>query len=572
MRQVVVAAVVSALRTTVEATWTDTRTLALYMPTETPERLTPTLEFVSRVLSTEGIAGPDGRLHFTCAVGLAPVSDGNGADAVLDRAERGLVVAEGHLDLVPRVGSADPLGLAPKPKRNATRTLAGGAGRSVALTYLLGLGAPFLLYELVWRSTGHNITAWVYPFIAVAVVATAWLIWSECLRALPMVQPPESRRPTPQVSAIIAAYLPNEAATIEETVEAFLAQEHPHGLQLILAYNRPQRLPVEDRLEELAARDPRLTLLNVEHSTSKAQNVNAALPMVTGEMVGVFDADHHPAPGSFDRAWRWIDGGYDVVQGHCVVRNGDQSFVSSNVAAEFETIYAVSHPGRARWHGFGIFGGSNGYWRTEVLRGARFRNDMLTEDIDSSIRAVSSGIRIANDPYLVSTELAPTTLKALWSQRIRWAQGWFQVMRRRSGMALGSKHLSSRQKIGMVLLLSWTQVMPWVSLQMLPLIGFAAIHHEQSESHWLLPALVLTSLVTVSASVVQTWVAWLLAHPSIRSHKKWFFVFALVSSIAYAELKNVIVRVAQVRDLTGQEAWIVTPRAAAKKAAKAVNA
>ena len=37
------------------------------------------------------------------------------------------------------------------------------------------------------------------------------------------------------------------------------------------------------------------------------------------------------------------------------------------IAAEFEAMYAVSHPGRARLHGFGIFGGSNGYWRRDVL-------------------------------------------------------------------------------------------------------------------------------------------------------------------------------------------------------------
>ena len=43
------------------------------------------------------------------------------------------------------------------------------------------------------------------------------------------------------------------------------------------------------------------------------------------------------------------------------------------VAAEFEAIYAVGHPGRARVHGFGIFGGSNGYWRTSVLERTRLR-------------------------------------------------------------------------------------------------------------------------------------------------------------------------------------------------------
>src|SRR5690606_34625966 len=134
--------------------------------------------------------------------------------------------------------------------------------------------------------------------------------------------------------------------------------------------------------------------VRVPGSSSKAQNVNAALGLVTGAFVGVFDADHRPDPGSFERAWRWIDSGVDVVQGHCVIRNGDASAVSRTVAVEFEQLYAVSHRGRQLLHGFGVFGGSNGFWRTELIRTVRMSPAMLTEDIDASLRAVRAGARI----------------------------------------------------------------------------------------------------------------------------------------------------------------------------------
>jgi len=49
--------------------------------------------------------------------------------------------------------------------------------------------------------------------------------------------------------------------------------------------------------------------------------------------------------------------------------------IARMVAVEFEAIYAVSHPGRARLHNFGIFGGSNGFWRTDALRRTRMRPD-----------------------------------------------------------------------------------------------------------------------------------------------------------------------------------------------------
>ena len=64
--------------------------------------------------------------------------------------------------------------------------------------------------------------------------------------------------------------------------------------QVILAYNTPEPLPIEDVLRDMAAHDSRLCLLRVADSRSKAENVNAALKVATGEIVAVYDADHLP--------------------------------------------------------------------------------------------------------------------------------------------------------------------------------------------------------------------------------------------------------------------------------------
>ena len=55
----------------------------------------------------------------------------------------------------------------------------------------------------------------------------------------------------------------------------------------------------------------------------------------------------------------------------CLTRNGDETWLAKMIAVEFESIYAVSHPGRAKLHRFGVFGGSNGYWRTGLLHETR---------------------------------------------------------------------------------------------------------------------------------------------------------------------------------------------------------
>jgi cellulose synthase/poly-beta-1,6-N-acetylglucosamine synthase-like glycosyltransferase len=287
---------------------------------------------------------------------------------------------------------------------------------------------------------------------------------------------------------------------------------------------------------------------------------------VKGEFVGMFDADHHPDPLAFRRAWRWLSNGYDVVQGHCVIRNGEASLTAQTVAVEFEAIYAVSHPGRSALHGFGLFGGSNGYWRTELLARTRMRGSMLTEDIDSTLRVLSSGARIASDPALISHELAPTTVRALWKQRTRWAQGWFQVSRKHLWSALRSDNLGVRQKTGMVFLLGWREIYPWLSLQMIPVLAYKA---QQSGGHlrWVVPSLILATVFTLTVGPAQTLFAYRLAVPELRARRRWFWTYLLVSSIFYTEWKNTIARVAQVKELFGEAQWNVTPRPPAPAAA-----
>jgi cellulose synthase/poly-beta-1,6-N-acetylglucosamine synthase-like glycosyltransferase len=359
---------------------------------------------------------------------------------------------------------------------------------------------------------------------------------------------------------------------VVETVEAFLRVDYPAPLQIILAYNTPRDLPVEILLRQIAERDPRFVPLRVEQSTSKAQNVNAALAEVRGEFVGVFDADHHPDPGSFTRAWRWLSNGYDVVQGHCVVRNGDETWVARMIAVEFEAIYAVAHPGRARLHQFGIFGGSNGYWKTDLLRQTRMHGFMLTEDIDSALRVVEAGYKIASDPHLVSRELAPVTLKALWNQRMRWAQGWFQVSLKHLWPALRSSKLSLRQKLGFIHLLGWREIYPWLSPQIFPIIVFWLWWYGPDRMDWLVPIFVLTSLFTLSTGPGQALFAYLLAVPELRRRKGWFVWYLLIASLFYTEYKNLIARVAQIKEAMQERAWKVTPRATPSERSKGVEA
>lgn len=551
-------------------------TFGLLLPETTPDNAQRLLDRLAQTTVQATFTAAGEQLRLTPAFGFTAFADGLALPALTDRALSALAVAVAHRDLhsrpyEPAMGSvgvrpatAGPLSAQARLEQWRSRL---NLPWQIALTLIMGSIIPYLVYAGL-DALGFDITPYVYIVVVVALALTAFFVWAEGLLSLKTAHPPvQPKTPYPPASAIIAAYLPNEALTIVETVEAFLRVDYPADLQIILAYNTPYDLPVEDTLRAIALRDGRFVPLRIPNSTSKAQNVNTAVAEVRGEFVGIFDADHQPAANVFTRAWRWLAEGQDVVQGHCVVRNGAAGWVARLVAVEFEVIYGNSHPGRMRLHRFGIFGGSNGFWRTELLRQTRMHGFMLTEDIDSSIRIVEAGAKIMADPLLLSRELAPTGLKALWHQRMRWAQGWYQVSLEHLWSGLRSKHLSARQKFGLFWLLGWREIYPWISIQMFPLITYWVVKYGGLDKlDWLIPIFVLTTIFTLSVGPGQTLFAYWVSAPEIRRHKRWFIIYLLVTSLFYTEFKNLISRVAQVKELIHERQWKVTPRTTDKPA------
>ncbi|CAI5994227.1 unnamed protein product [Closterium sp. NIES-64] len=492
----------------------------------------------------------------------------------------------------------------------------------IVLTFVVGLLMPFGFYLVCDAGLGIDIAPYCYIAVVVMLVLTATIVYIECFLALFLAKDPpdEPAAPYPPASAIIAAYLPNEADTILETIEAFLQIEYPGPLQkvslVILAYNKPRDMPeieatlrppllplpsppplppplphpfplpfpsprpppppkvilayntprdmpeMETILAEMARQRPdRFLAYRVVHSRSKAENVNAATKLIRGEFVGVFDADHCPNPDSFMRAWRWLSHGYDIVQGHCLVRNGEDNWVAQAVAVEFETIYAVGHPGSEIIHGFGFFGGSNGFWRSGLLAQIGMDGSMLTEDIDSSIRVLLAGGRIKSDPGLMSSELATTTLRQIWNQRLRWAQGWFQVSMRHFFSAMACRNLSAFQRLGLFHLFIWREIYPWISMQILPLLAFICYKANGFGGiNWLDAVYMCTTIFTFLCGPVQLLFAFLKGSRTVRKHGNWWLMYLVFASLFYTEFKNVIARVAHVKEFMGEKAWMVTPR------------
>lgn len=413
-----------------------------------------------------------------------------------------------------------------------------GEAVSTALTYRRGRPAKMPQFGMVQRFMRSPRTQPLYPLL-------------------------RSSSAVPKCSLVVAAYLPNEQHIILNTLDHILnTMERPEaGLEVILAYNRPERLPVEDRLEQMAQQYPELKLLCVEGSRSKAHNINAALEIVTGEVTGILDADHHPNPDCFTRAWRWLANyRYSAVQGRNIIRNQDVNFMTRMIAVEFECIYGVSHPAKSLLVDTGVFCGANGYWRTEVLKKIGFSSKMLTEDIDASFRTLLSGHNIVHDPSIVVTELAPVDVRSFWFQRKRWAQGWLEVTLKYQGRIARSLRLDSWQKFYWTLLLVYSAGFHFIALQTFPIT--LSLTLAGSSAPDIAPEYIWTmTILTLASGPVQTLAAWIVRTDDVRHSAKDFWIYCAFIPF-YCVFKSVIAITAIYDHIVGNDEWVVTRRSA----------
>ncbi len=363
-------------------------------------------------------------------------------------------------------------------------------------------------------------------------------------------------KPLPKATFIVSAYLPNEIDVIEDTLLNILknVQRPDDGLEVILAYNTPAVLDIEKRLVKLALEWPELILANAYQSRSKVENLNYALGIASGEIIGLLDADHRVAGDCLPKAWRWLATDTDVVQGRCKIRNGSTNILTALIEVEFEVMYGMQHHAKSILFDTALFGGSDGYWRADVLKKIGFQN-VLTEDIDATLRAVQQGYVIQHDRSIISTELAPDNASNFWFQRKRWSEGWFECSLKHQLPVLASPHLSLRAKFMWTWLLMWRVTYDALAIFLFPIV-FAYWGNRGSVSLPMNGYILFVLVFTLGTGPYEA-LACLKNSTEPRLPLKRALLYGLMA-FPYTLFKNVIQMVA-IRDyIAGKREWVVT--------------
>jgi biofilm PGA synthesis N-glycosyltransferase PgaC len=285
----------------------------------------------------------------------------------------------------------------------------------------------------VWASTTFN---WMleFSFMYPLFMSILWMTGSlyyyfyrERREHLLPSEPPQMLQ-TPPVSFIVPCH--NEALNIQETLQSLLNQDYPDFE--IIAVNDASTDNTGDILEGIALVEPRLRVIHFSVNQGKAMGLRVATLASRHEILIGLDGDALLDPN----ATRWLVRHFvtgarvGAVTGNPRVRNRS-TLIGRIQVGEFSSIVGlIKRAQRIYGRIFTVSGVVAAFRKAAVQQAGYWSEDVVTEDIDISWRLQLNHWDIRYEPNALCWILMPETFKGLWQQRLRWAQGGIEVLRK----------------------------------------------------------------------------------------------------------------------------------------------
>jgi cellulose synthase (UDP-forming) len=238
---------------------------------------------------------------------------------------------------------------------------------------------------------------------------------------------------------------------------------------------------------------------------AKAGNLNAGLPLGSGELVAVFDADFVPQQHFLERTiGLLLDPQVALVQTPQHFFNADPVMRNLTMEAwllpDEESFYRWIEPVRSAWDAVVCAGTSFLVRRAALEDVGGFVEQAISEDLVTGMALASRGWKLRYLGEKLSAGLAAETMLDFVRQRQRWASGTLQALRLRQG-PLRLRGLRPGQRLAYLEgALHWFNTVPRLLLLLMPLsIGLLGV----------LP--VLLTDAAVLGKLMPLWIALLLS-------------------------------------------------------------
>lgn len=232
----------------------------------------------------------------------------------------------------------------------------------------------------------------------------------------------------PLISVLIPAH--NEEYAIRSTVNSVLASDYPNFEVIIVDDGSTDETP--RILQELAEEHPQVRVFIMEHNMGKPFALRYGAMACNGEIILGLDADVY-----LDRsAMRWMAAHFvngprvGAVTGNPRVRNRTTLLAKVQVGEYSSIIGMIKRTQRILGKVLTVSGAIVAFRRRALFDVGLWDVDMITDDINVTWKMEKRFWDIRYEPNALCWILVPEKLSGLFRQRVRWAQGGAEVIRR----------------------------------------------------------------------------------------------------------------------------------------------
>jgi biofilm PGA synthesis N-glycosyltransferase PgaC len=232
----------------------------------------------------------------------------------------------------------------------------------------------------------------------------------------------------PLVSILIPCH--NEEGCIKETIMYLDNLDYPN--YEIIAINDASKDATLTILRAIAETNKRLRIVNMTTNQGKGMGLTMGALASKGEYLVCIDADAMLDPKAVRYfLWHFLKfPRVGAITGNPRVRNRT-SIVGKIQVGEFSSIVGMIKRSQRILGKIYTVSGVIAAFRKKALMSVGFwSNDMVTEDIDVSWKLQLRFWDIRYEPRALCWILMPETLRGLWRQRLRWAQGGSEVLKK----------------------------------------------------------------------------------------------------------------------------------------------
>lgn len=284
----------------------------------------------------------------------------------------------------------------------------------------------------------------------------------------------------------------------ENTAEATICSLDPLPLDKceIIAINDGSRDNTQMVLEKLALSRPNMRVINLVQNRGKAAALTLGAMASRNEFILCIDADSEvdpDAPRLMLEHFR--DPHVAGVTGNPRVKNRG-TLVGRLQVGEFSALVGMIkryHQSLGRL--FALSGVLAMFRKSAIESVGYWDTDTVTEDVGISWKLQTSGWALKYEPKATCDVLMPDTIKGLWKQRLRWAQGGFEVI-----LKYGKSVLNNRDVGLCLILLEYIFSVTWAF--MLPVTITYAIFSKNLHAVNISYAILLTGVMSFAQFLV----------------------------------------------------------------------